>query len=37
MAQAAHTPIAEMLAVVGQQSIVVLTEARSGTSDDLGW
>ena len=35
VAHAAETPVAEMLAVIGQQAIVTLAEARSGTSDDL--
>lgn len=35
VAHAAETPVAEMLAVIGQQAIVTLAEARPGTSDDL--
>jgi hypothetical protein len=33
MAHAVETPVAEMLAVIGQQAIIVLTEARAGASD----
>src|SRR5271168_1020016 len=35
VAHAAETPVAEMLAVIGQQAIITLAEARPGTSDDL--
>jgi hypothetical protein len=35
MTDAVETPIAEVLAVIGQQAIIVLTEARTGASDDF--
>jgi hypothetical protein len=33
MAHAVQTPAAEMLAVIGQQAIIVLAETRAGASD----
>jgi hypothetical protein len=35
MTDAVETPIAEVLAVIGQQAIVILAEARAGASDDF--
>jgi hypothetical protein len=35
MTDAVETPIAEVLAVIGQQAIIILAEARAGTSDDF--
>src|SRR5450631_89053 len=35
MTDAVERPIAEVLAVIGQQAIIVLTEARMGASDDF--
>jgi hypothetical protein len=35
VAHAAETPVAEVLAVIGQQAIIILAEARPGTSDYL--
>jgi hypothetical protein len=32
---AAETPVAEVFAVIGQQAIVILAEARAGASDNL--
>jgi hypothetical protein len=29
------TPVAKVLAVIGQQAIIILSEAGAGTSDDL--
>jgi hypothetical protein len=33
MAHAVQTPVAQVLAVVGQQAIIVLAEARAGAPD----
>src|SRR5208337_4946144 len=35
VAHAAEKPVAEVLAVIGQQAIIIFSEARSGTSDYL--
>jgi hypothetical protein len=35
VAHAAETPVAKVLAVIGQQAIIILTEARSGASNYL--
>jgi len=34
-ANAAQTPVAEVLAIVGQQPVVVLAQARAGAPDDF--
>ncbi len=35
MAHAAVTPVAEVLAVIGEQTIIILAEPRARTSNDL--
>jgi hypothetical protein len=35
MADAAETPVAEVLAVIGQHAIVILAETRPGAPDDF--
>jgi hypothetical protein len=35
MADAAETPVAEVLAVISQQAIIILAEARTRASDNL--
>jgi len=34
-ADPAETPVAKVLAIIGQQTIVVLAETRAGAPDDL--
>jgi hypothetical protein len=37
IAHAVETPVAKVLAVVGEEAIIVLTEARAGAPDYLVW